>query len=237
MASHVSATHLPLPISRDANRLAGVYLLTPDSDRFGFDTVLGTVQRALDAGVRVVQYRDKTCTDSQRFERACKLAMATRAVGALLIVNDSIETALHADADGVHVGRDDGDLMRARDRLQHRIIGVSCYNEFERAHAAIAAGADAIAFGSVFQSVTKPAAVRAPLALVSRARVQWPQRRIIAIGGIHAANIGSVAAAGAHAAAVLDAVFGADDPAQAARELIRQFDHGKIQHDEQQKSV
>lgn len=218
-------------------RLAGVYLLTPDADASSFDAVLAVVQHALDAGVRAVQYRDKTCDAVQRLDRACRLAALTRAAGALLIVNDSIEAATGSGADGVHLGRDDGDAAHARRQLPHRLLGVSCYNQFDRAHAAIAAGADAIAFGSMFESATKPVAVRAPLKLLSAARAAWPQRRIIAIGGINVENIATVAAAGAHAAAVLDAVFGAKNPAHAVRELIRRFDQGKIQHDEQPTTV
>lgn len=221
----------------DAARLAGVYLLTPDSDARDFDAVLAVVRQALDAGVHAVQYRDKLCDPAQRLDRASRVAEVARAAGALLIINDSIDAAISSDADGVHLGRDDGDIANARIRLPHRLIGVSCYNELERASAAISAGADAIAFGSMFESATKPAAVRAPLALLSDARAAWPQQRIIAIGGITADNIATVAAAGAHAAAVLGAVFGAERPAQAVRELIRRFDQGKIQHDEQRTTV
>ena len=173
----------------DPARLAGVYLLTPDSDARGFDALLAVVKQALDVGVRAVQYRDKTCDAVQRLERASRVAELTRAAGALLIVNDSIEAAICSGADGVHLGRDDGDVADARDRLPHRLIGVSCYNQFDRARAAIAAGADAVAFGSMFESATKPAAVRAPLALLSDARAAWPHQRIIAIGGINAENI------------------------------------------------
>ena len=218
-------------------RLAGVYLLTPDSDARGFDAVLAVVEQALDAGVRAVQYRDKTADAAQRLDRASRLRDVTRAAGAVLIVNDSIEAAISSGADGVHLGRDDGDVADARHRLPHRLIGVSCYNQFDRTRAAIAAGADAVAFGSMFESATKPAAVRAPLVLLSDARAAWPQRRIIAIGGINAENIATVAAAGAHAAAVLGAVFGADRPAQAVRELIQRFEQGRIQHDEQRTTV
>jgi thiamine-phosphate pyrophosphorylase len=218
-------------------RLAGVYLLTPDSDPRGFDAMLAVVQQALDAGVRAVQYRDKLCDTAQRLDRASRVAELTRAAGALLIVNDSIEAAISSGADGVHLGRDDGDVADARNRLPHRLIGVSCYNQFHRARAAIAASADAVAFGSMFESATKPAAVRAPLTLLSAARAAWPQRCIIAIGGIDADNIATVAAAGAHAAAVLGAVFGTDRPAQAVRELIQRFDQGRIQHDEQRTTV
>ena len=221
----------------EATRLAGIYLLTPDSSARSFDNVLAAVEQSLDAGVRAVQYRDKTADDAQRLDRACRLAALTRAAGALLIVNDSIDIAMRSGANGVHLGRDDGNVAQARRRLPDQLLGVSCYNQLDRARAAIAAGADAVAFGSIFESVTKPAAVRAPLALVSEARATWPQRRIIAIGGIDADNVATVAAAGAHAAAILDAIFGAENPAQAVHELIRRFDQGKIQHDEQRTTV
>ena len=221
----------------EATRLAGIYLLTPDSGARGFDSVLAVVEQSLDAGVRAVQYRDKTADDAQRLDRACRLAALTRAAGALLIVNDSIDIAMRSGANGVHLGRDDGNVAHARRRLPDQLLSVSCYNQLDRARDAIAAGADAVAFGSIFESVTKPAAVRAPLALVSEARATWPQRRIIAIGGIDADNVATVAAAGAHAAAILDAIFGAENPAQAVHELIRRFDQGKVQHDEQRTTV
>ena len=75
-------------------------------------------------------------------------------------------------------------------------------------------------------SPTKPTAVRAALSLLSDARAAWPQQRIIAIGGINADNVATVAAAGADAAALLDAIFGAPDPGAAARELVRRFSEG-----------
>lgn len=210
----------------DANQLAGVYLLTPDTDARGFEGMLGVVEQALEAGIRIVQYRDKTADTSERVERACRLVALTHAVGALLIVNDSAEIAVSAGADGVHLGRDDGDVAVARRRLRDRLLGVSCYNDLNNARRAVAAGADAIAFGSMFASLTKPAAARAPLALLTEARCRWPQQRIVAIGGITTENIATVAQAGAHAAAVLDAIFSARDPAHAARELVRRFNDG-----------
>ncbi len=212
-------------MATEATCLAGIYLLTPDSR--GFETVLAVVEQSLDAGVRAVQYRDKTADEAQRIDRVCQLVALTHAADALLIVNDSIEIAMSAGADGVHLGRDDGAVADARRRLPHQLIGVSCYNQLDRARAAIAAGADAIAFGSMYPSATKPAALRAPVSLLSEARAAWPQQRIIAIGGINAENVATVAAAGAHAAAVLDAIFGAENPAHAARELVRRFDQGR----------
>ena len=221
----------------NSTQIAGVYLLTADTDARDFDAVLDVVQHALNAGVRVVQYRDKTVDVQQRLQRASRLVALAHAAGALLIVNDSVEVAVDSDADGVHMGRDDGDLAQARSRLGDRLLGVSCYDALANAHKAVAGGADALAFGSMFASVTKPAAVRAPLSLLTEARRAWPQQRIVAIGGITTDNIARVAQAGAHAAAILDAVFGAKNPAHAARELILRFDEGRCRYEEQRTTV
>lgn len=217
--------------------LEGVYLLTPDSDSIGFDTVLQIVEHALRAGVRAVQYRDKNAKPALHLARAQQLVALAHSGDALLIVNDSVDVALLAGADGAHLGRDDGSVADARRLLATRLLGVSCYDQLGIARAAVVAGADAIAFGSMFASVTKPGAVRAPMKLLSAARSAWPQARVVAIGGINAENIATVAEAGAHAAAVLDAVFSANDPAQAARELVQRFDHGRRQHAEQRATV
>jgi thiamine-phosphate pyrophosphorylase len=221
----------------DSQRLRGVYLLTPDVDARGFDHVLDVVDEALKAGVRAIQYRDKTADDATRLVRARQLVALTHATDALLIVNDSVDVARDCGADGVHVGRGDEAVSTARQRLPDGLLGVSCYSEVGNARAAVAAGADAVAFGSMFASVTKPAADRAPLTLLTQARATWPDRRIVAIGGINTDNIAEVAQAGAHAAAVLDAVFGADNPMHAARMLVRRFEEGRAQHEKQRKTV
>jgi len=221
----------------DPNHLAGVYLLTPDSDDAGFEQVLMIVEQALQAGVRVIQYREKKAAITTQFGRAERLRELTRLADALLIINDSVELAIHCHADGVHLGRSDGDVGAARQRLHNSLIGVSCYNELALARSALAAGADAIAFGSIYSSATKPSAVHAPLALVTEARTTWPQCRVIAIGGINVSNISDVAAAGAHAAAVLDAVFTAHDAAQVASKLVQQFEQGRRNYENQRTTV
>ena len=226
-----------VPVKPASPRLAGVYLLTPDVGGNGWPRVVDIVTQALDAGVRVVQYREKTAPFTVQFERTLRLLELTRQAGALLIVNDSIDLATESGADGVHLGRTDGDVAASRKRLVKQLIGASCYNDLDRAQRAIENGADAVAFGSMFASTTKPDAVAAPLSLLRNARARWPQHRVVAIGGINAGNIGSVARAGAHAAAVLDSVFGADNPGRASRELVRQFEEGRQQHDEQRRTV
>jgi thiamine-phosphate pyrophosphorylase len=212
----------------------GVYLLTPDWD----DTLRlrEVTAAALGAGVRWVQYRNKRATAATRRAQALVLRELTRAHGARLVVNDDVDLALAAGADGVHVGRDDPDprprLKRAGAAL---LIGVSCYDDLARAQAACAARADYVAFGSVFASPTKPHAVRAPLALLAQARAAG--LHVVAIGGIAAANIAQVAAAGAHAAALISAVFDAADPGAAARTLIANFETGQHQYESQRTSV
>ncbi len=221
----------------DAARLAGIYLLTPDTDEKGFGSVLEVVRHAMDAGVRVVQYRNKSAGRERRSEEAGRLVALAHSAGAVAIVNDDLDLALASGADGLHLGRDDGSLETARTRLTNGLLGVSCYDDLERARRAVAAGADVLAFGSMFASSTKPAAVRAPMGLLTQARERWPSQRIVAIGGISTANIAEVAAAGAHAAALISAVFDAADPRRAAVELIQQFEKGRVRHESQRATV
>ena len=184
----------------------GLYALTPDS--VDDDWLVMAVQAAIRGGASAVQYRNKAVGPAQRLRQAQRLARVCREDGALFIVNDSIELAHAAQADGLHIGREDGDPATLRAALGATpILGVSCYDSFERALAARAI-ADYCAFGSVFVSSVKPGAVRAPLELFARARAAGLYA--LAIGGIDADNAFEVAAAGAAAVAVITAVFGAE---------------------------
>jgi thiamine-phosphate pyrophosphorylase len=123
-------------------------------------------------------------------------------------------------ADGVHIGEDDGDIAAARWRLgPDRILGVSCYDDFARAETAVAAGADYVAFGSFFASTVKPAARRADVRLLERARSLGVP--VVAIGGITSENASELFAAGADAVAVISDVFDARDVAAAARAFVK----------------
>lgn len=202
-----------------AMRLCGLYAVTPELA----DTaeLVARVNAALAGGATAIQYRNKFSTPRERYAQAAALARAVAAHGALLIINDDAKLAAVVDADGVHVGEDDGSIDRARECVgRERIVGVSCYNDFDRAQAAVAAGADYVAFGSFFPSTVKPDARRAEISLLTRARrLNVP---IVAIGGITAGNAGSLARAGADAVAVITAVFDSSNAAeieQAARAL------------------
>jgi thiamine-phosphate pyrophosphorylase len=198
-----------------------LYAVTPDLD----DTrrLLALVDAALAGGATAIQYRHKTAGPALKRAQIEALLQITRQRGAPLIVNDELELALELGADGVHLGRDDGDLAAARARLgSERILGVSCYNEPARAEAARAAGADYLAFGSVYPSGVKPGAVRAPLSLIAQVRAAC-DLPLVAIGGITVDNAPAVIDAGADAVAIISAVFGAADVRAAAQEISRLF--------------
>jgi thiamine-phosphate pyrophosphorylase len=166
--------------------------------------------------VAAVQYRNKQARTGLREEQALTLATLCRGAGIPLLVNDDVELALAVEAAGVHLGRDDGDLAAARRRLgPGRLLGASCYDRLELAERAVAAGADYVAFGSMFASPTKPAAVRAPLALLGAARRLGVP--VVAIGGITLENAPEAIAAGADALAIITALFDAGDIAARAR--------------------
>lgn len=188
--------------------LAGLYAVTLDDPILPRLSAL--VQAALDGGAAIVQYRNKTAPPPLRRAQAAELLRICRSAGARLIVNDDVWLAVEIGADGAHIGRDDvpgGSLAAARDALgAKRILGVSCYNEMARAEEAAAAGADYLAFGSVFASRTKPSAVRAPLELITEAKWRF-HLPIAAIGGITLENAPQVLAAGADMLAVASDLF------------------------------
>lgn len=202
-----------------AHPIAGLYAIT-DGPRAG--SIERAVAAAIAGGARVVQYRDKTEDSARRKLEALALAALCREEGVAFIVNDDVALAAAVAADGVHVGRDDTAVAAAREQLGEKaIIGVSCYDDLERARRALAAGADYLAFGSVYPSVTKPQSGIAPLSIFREARA-LTDKPLVAIGGITAANAAAVTAAGADAIAVINAVFAAEDIRQAAADLVAQ---------------
>lgn len=133
-----------------------------------------------------------------------------------MLINDSIELALQTGADGVHLGRDDGDIAAARQLLgKDAIIGVSCYNDIGRAQLAAAAGADYVAFGRFFPSGSKPLAAPAEIATLQQAK-RLLNVPIVAIGGILPNNGRQLLDAGADLLAVIGGIFD-QEPETAAR--------------------
>lgn len=173
-------------------------------------------------GARVVQYRDKGRDIDRRMAEVEALQGACRAGGVPLLINDDVALATAVGADGVHLGRDDVDPAQARAQLgAGALIGVSCYADLDRARAAVAQGADYVAFGRFFASATKPDAPPAPIEVLHAARVALPVP-IVAIGGITPDNAPVLIAAGADLVAVIGGLSGAD-PAARARAYAERF--------------
>lgn len=204
------------------SRIRGLYAVTPDGleDR----ELQAQVEAALRGGAKLVQYRNKQAPpEVQRRQLRALLALCRRH-DVPLIVNDDPRLAAEIGADGVHVGGEDPPVAAARAALgPNAIIGASCYDALDRAHAAREAGASYVAFGSVFPSTVKPDAVRAPLALLREAKNQVGLP-VVAIGGITIGNAPQAVAAGADAIAVISALFHATDVCRAARELSKPFE-------------
>jgi thiamine-phosphate pyrophosphorylase len=176
-------------------------------------------REAIDAGVRLFQYRDKNGTRRAIFEACRRLSVLLKRSNAVFIVNDHPDISLAVEANGVHLGQDDLPADEARRILgSGKIIGVSTHST-EQAMAAQSAGADYIGFGPLFPTRTKDAGSLQGIESLRQIRkaVMLP---VIAIGGINIQNVGEAIAAGADGAAVISAVLSAADLRQAAREMV-----------------
>ncbi|MGN0983395.1 MAG: thiamine phosphate synthase [Gemmiger sp.] len=176
------------------------------------------VAAAIEGGATFVQLREKALDPADLLAEARQIGALCRAKGVPFIVNDSVEIALAAGADGVHVGQDDMAASRARALLgPDKILGVSAHNPAE-ALAARRSGADYLGCGAAFVTGTKTNArpiTRETLRAVTAA-VDIP---VVAIGGITRANLPQLAGCGLAGAAVVSAIFAQPDPGAAAREL------------------
>ena len=200
----------------------GLYAIT-GSRPTSQETTIEQVSQAIDGGAVMIQFREKHLPREERGREARALAALCHERNIPLIINDDIELAAACGAAGVHLGQDDAPVSRARRRLgQQAIIGVSCYNQMERARTAAGTDASYVAFGRFFPSKTKPGAVQAMPALLEQARreIKLP---IVAIGGITPENGAELVHAGADLLAVIQGVFGQSDIRAAARAYAALF--------------
>jgi thiamine-phosphate pyrophosphorylase len=207
-------------------RLAAARLYLVCDAKPGGRELPDVLRAAVAGGVEVVQLRDKQLGDEELAAVANAAHALCERIGALLIVNDRPLVAREAGADGVHVGQDDMPPDEVRELVGPDVlIGLSTHadGEIDAAQSTAADGTplvDYIGVGPVHETPTKPGRPRVGVELVryaaARARVPF-----FAIGGLNAANIGDVVAAGATRAVVLRAIAEAEDPEQAARELRR----------------
>jgi len=199
------------------NKIVGLYGVTIDNDA----EIQAKVTAALQGGANIIQYRDKSYLPD-REDIAGKLCNLCQEFGAMLIINDDIDLAVAVNADGVHLGKNDLNIEAAREKIGDKIIGVSCYNKLELALEAEQQGADYVAFGRFFPSVTKPEAVPAEISLLQEAKVLL-SLPIVAIGGITTTNAQSLIQAGVSSVAVIDGLFNQQNIKKTAEEFSKLF--------------
>ena len=184
------------------------------------------VKAALQAGAPSVQVRDKRATARELLTIALRMRELTARHGALLFVNDRVDVALAAGADGVHLGPDDLPVAAVRASVPDGfLIGFSA-DELAVAAAAVSDGADYIGCGAVYTTANK-ADAGLTIGVEGLGRVASGLRvPVVGIGGITVDRVAEVASSGAAGVAVIGAVMGADDPAEAVRRLLEPFETG-----------
>ncbi|MGB3298764.1 MAG: thiamine phosphate synthase [Phormidesmis sp.] len=200
---------------------ARTYLVTAPVPGLSAAEWLGVVEAALKGGIAIVQYREKTATDEERLKVARQLRSLCHQYGALFIVNDRIDIAAAADADGVHLGQHDLPMDIARHMLgPDKIVGRSTTNPTELQRA-LDEQADYIGVGPVHETPTKLGKAAAGNEYV-RYAAQHATMPWFTIGGLNADNLGPTLAAGATRVAVVRALMQAESPTEVARSLVRQ---------------
>lgn len=207
---------------RNRSAVSGLYAITPDMTDTG--QLYDAVHQALAGGVNWLQYRNKAADSRLRRVQAAEIHLLCKHFQVPLIVNDHLDLAMEIDADGLHVGGDDISPVMARCYFgRDKIIGISCYNQLNRAIEAEKAGADYVAFGAFYPSMTKTGTYQAPIELLTAAKKKLGIP-VVAIGGIDLDNAGMLIASGCDAVAVSQALFGAQDIRSAARYFSELFD-------------
>lgn len=203
--------------------LKGLYVIT-DKRLIERDNFVNTVEKSLKGGAKILQLREKNTDFDELVYLARQLLKLTARYKVPLIINDSAEIAAEAGASGVHLGESDSSVEEARKILgKNAIIGVSCYGIMDRGTQALRAGADYLAFGTPYDTPTKPGRKPTPFSVLKEATQKFQNTPIFAIGGITKDNISDVLATGVDGVAVITSVFGSPDPETASRKLSEFF--------------
>ncbi len=178
------------------------------------------VEESIQAGATFIQLREKNLSFSEFVKTAVEIKAVTDRYRIPFIINDDVEVALKADADGVHIGQGDEGILAVREKLgSHKIIGLSAHT-VEEAIKAEEMGADYIGVGTVFNTSTKsdatPVSFNTLKSICSRVHIP-----VVAIGGINKNNILKLSGSGADGVAVISAIFAQPDISMAAKELLR----------------
>ena len=184
-------------------RIQGLYGITPNNN-----LNITLIERVItEHQVNILQYRHKTNDNQLKLDEAQQLRDLCLTHNTLFIVNDDINLCEKVGADGVHLGQNDNSINTARGQLGEKaIIGVSCYNQLQLAFDAEKMGANYVAFGTLFNSTTKPTASHCPLSVIKSAKEKL-NLPIVGIGGITFENKILAFTAGCDAVAMLKGLF------------------------------
>ena len=210
-------------MSTDLRFPKGLYGVTPEWD--DTEKLLEAITAAAAGGMSALQWRRKNVTPATGLAQVRQVGELCNTLGVLFIVNDDWRLAALVNADGVHLGREDGSVTQARLALgPDKIIGCSCYNDLALAATALQNNVDYIAFGAMYPSRIKPDAVQASLEHIEQGRklaesyTEGPRAAVVAIGGITADNAPALVRAGADSIALISGLFDSDNiQAEAAR--------------------
>lgn len=199
-----------------------LYLVT-DTDMCKRENLLDVTEKAIKGGVTMVQLREKDISSREFYTEAIEMKKLCQRYSVPLIINDRMDIALAADADGLHIGQSDIPIDAARKVMgENKIIGVSAGNVTE-AKTAVSGGADYLGVGAVFHTDTKKDAVDVGLNMLRKVResVDIP---LLAIGGINHSNIDLLKNSGIDGVAVVSCIMASDDPYAAAVKLSKKVE-------------
>ena len=208
------------------NKNIGYYFIT--DNKLSLNGTINDVKNACIAGVKIIQYRNKSESIDKQYHEAHKLRQICKNYDVIFLINDRVDIALAVDADGVHLGQDDLPYPVARKLLgKNKIIGVSTHN-VQEAKIAEFSNADYIGVGAMFETSTKKVEISGIETLKKiRAVVDLP---IVAIGGINFKNMDQVIEAKADGLASISAVLTKEDVISTIEEINQKFSDCRILH-------
>jgi thiamine-phosphate pyrophosphorylase len=198
--------------------LQGIYAIT-DEVLTPKSSIVSQAEEALQAGASLIQLRDKSSTDDELEDIARSLQNLCVKHKATFFINDRVSLARRIGADGVHVGFTDKSVKETREEVgEHMLIGVSCYGDLERAKQAVKDGADYVAFGAFYPSVTKPKADVVSKQVIRQAKEEL-HVPVCVIGGINRENIHEIANFKPDMYALVSDIFGSESISESVQKL------------------